>query len=158
MGCWAWVRLAHYIREPLMKAQHAVLAGLIALTACGGDAPAEQESPPPTAAPAELPLSAGRPQVEGITRTVLSDDEARTVNRVHFAPGAGEVPHTHAFELLVVPLMSGSVEWIVGDRRVERLAEGDVQFVPPGVTHQLRNPGTEAFEVAAIAVKPVEGR
>jgi quercetin dioxygenase-like cupin family protein len=141
-----------------MKAQHAVMAGLVALTACGGEAPAAQESPAATAAPAELPLSAGRPEVEGITRTVLSDDEARTVNRVHFAPGAGEVPHTHAFELMVVPLMSGSVEWTVGDRRVETLAEGDVQFVPPGVTHQLRNPGTEAFEVVAIAIKPVEGR
>lgn len=137
-----------------------VMVGLIALTACGGHAPVPRApgSPSPSAVPVELPLGAGRPEVEGITRTVLSDDAVRTVTRVRFAPGAGEVPHTHPFELLVVPLTTGSVDWVLGDSRVGTLAGGDVQFVPAGVTHQLRNPGTEPYEVVAIAVKPVERR
>ena len=135
------------------------MVGLIALAACGGEEP-ELHSPgsPSASAPVELPLGAGRPDVEGITRTVLSDDEVRTVTRVHFAPGAGEVPHTHPFELLVVPLTTGSIDWVLGDRRVETLTKGDVQFVPAGVTHQLRNPGTEPYEVVAIAIRSLEAR
>ena len=65
----------------------AVMVGLIALTACGGHAPVPRApgSPSPFAAPVELPLGAGRPEVEGITRTVLSDNAVRTVTRVRFA-------------------------------------------------------------------------
>jgi mannose-6-phosphate isomerase-like protein (cupin superfamily) len=148
-------------REPGRRGMALVyLVGLIALNACGGRAPALRASgsPSPSAAPVELPLGAGRPEVEGITRTVLTDDASRTVTRVRFAPGAGEVPHTHTFELLVVPLTTGSVDWVLGDRRFSTLAAGDVQLVPAGVTHQLRNPGSEPYEVVAIAVKHIERR
>ena len=105
-----------------------------------------------TGSPA-LPLGAGRPEVAGITRTTLKDDAKVTVTRVHFAPGAAEAVHTHPYDIVLVPVIAGPVEWTVAGRRVTQLGVGDVQFVARGVPHQLRNTGRGAFELIAIATK-----
>lgn len=115
--------------------------------AAAGDAPVRED------AGRELPLGEGRPSVDGITRATLRDDETLTVTRVHFAPGAAEPLHTHAFELVVVPLVAGTVEWIVDGETTASLGPGEVQFVARDVPHQLINAGDEPFEVIAIAVK-----
>jgi quercetin dioxygenase-like cupin family protein len=140
------------------------LAAWVSLSiACGtGDAPAgdasssdaqEGDVPMPADARRGLPLGEGRPDVSGITRTTLRDDERATVTRVHFMPGAAEPLHTHDFDLLVVPLTAGPVEWLFGDERVEFLEAGEVQFVAAGTVHQLVNAGDAPIEVIAVAIK-----
>ncbi len=100
-----------------------------------------------------FPLGAGRPEVPGITRTTLKDDAKVTVTRVHFAPGAGEPVHTHPYDIVLVPVIAGPVDWTVADKRVTALSVGDVQFVARDVPHQLRNTGRAPFEMIAIATK-----
>ena len=100
-----------------------------------------------------LPLGTGRPDVAGITRTTLKDDAKVTVTRVHFAPGASEPVHTHPYDIVLVPVIAGPVDWIVAGRRVTPLGVGDVQFVPRDVAHQLRNTGPGPVEIIAIAAK-----
>jgi quercetin dioxygenase-like cupin family protein len=103
--------------------------------------------------PAPLPLGAGRPDVEGIKRTQLRDDATVTVTRVHFAPGAAEPPHTHATDVILVPVIAGSVDFTNGAAKVTALKPGEVQFVTKNVTHALKNTGKQPFELIAIAVK-----
>ena len=100
-----------------------------------------------------LPLGTGRPEIPGITRTTLKDDAKVTVTRVHFAPGASEPVHTHPYDIVLVPVVSGPVDWTVAGRRVTQLGVGDVQFVARDVPHQLRNAGQGPFELIAIATK-----
>ena len=105
-----------------------------------------------TSAPS-LPLGAGRPDVPGITRTTLKDDAKSTVTRVHFKPGAAEPPHTHPYDVIIVPVLAGTIEFTIGDKKVTAVKPGDVQFVPRDVTHQLKNSGKQDFELIAIALK-----
>ena len=107
----------------------------------------------PQAAQAPLPLGAGRPEVPGITRTTIRDDAKSTVTRVHFAAGAFEPPHTHATDVILVPVTAGTLELVIGARTVADVKPGDVQFVPRDVTHHLKNTGRQPFELIAIAVK-----
>ena len=100
-----------------------------------------------------LPLGAGRPDINGITRTPIRDDAKATVTRVRFEPNAEEPPHTHPNDVIIVPVMSGPVELRIGAARITTLAPGDVQFVPRDVTHHLKNTGTKPFELIAISLK-----
>src|SRR5439155_7227478 len=94
--------------------------------------------------PPSQPLGAGRPDVPGITRTTLNDDAKSTVTRVHFAPGAAEPPHTHPYDVILVPDMDGSVDFGVDGRKtVTSVKSGDVQFVPKNTTHHLTNTGKQ---------------
>jgi len=135
----------------LSKARFAIsVFALTAAVACSAASP-----PPPLGGsdgPPALDL-ATRPAVDGISRTTLRDDAQMTVTRVHFGPGAAEPVHTHPFDIMVVPLQSGSVDWMLGEESIRGLSLGDVQFVPKGVSHQLANIGEVPFEVIAIALK-----
>lgn len=105
-----------------------------------------------TAAPSLL-LGKDRPLTPGITRTTLKDDAKSTVTRVTFAPGSLEPPHTHPYDVILVPVIAGSVDGAIGDRTFTALKSGDVQFVPKGVTHHVGNTGKQTFELIAIALK-----
>ena len=106
----------------------------------------------PPAAPS-LPLGQGRPDTEGITRTTLKDDAKSTVTRVRFAPGATEPPHTHPYDVILVPVTSGPVDVGNGSTNLTTWKAGEVQFVPKDVTHHVGNRGTVPFELIAIALK-----
>ena len=106
-----------------------------------------------TSAPS-LPLGSGRPDRPGITRTTLQDDAKSTVTRVHFAPGAMEPPHTHRYDVILVPDVDGMIDLgVEGRKTVTSVKSGDVQFVPKNTVHRLTNRGKAAFELIAIAVK-----
>ena len=100
-----------------------------------------------------LPLGQGRPAVSGIARTTLKDDEKSTVTRVHFKPGAAEPPHTHPYDVIIVPVMAATLDFTIGDKNVTAVKSGDVQFIPRDVVHQLTNAGKQDFELIAIALK-----
>lgn len=105
-----------------------------------------------TRAPSLL-LGKDRPLTPGITRTTLKDDAKSTVTRVTFAPGAMEPPHTHPYDVILVPVISGSVDGAVGDRTFTALKPGDVQFVPRDTIHHVGNTGAQTFGLIAIALK-----
>ena len=109
----------------------------------------------PSLAGAQAPVDLvnGRPATPGITRTTIRDDAKVAVTRVRFAPGAIEVPHTHPYDVMLVPLMSGTVNLQIGDKTITSVKSGEVQFVPHDVTHFLGNTGKNAFELIAIGVK-----
>ena len=95
----------------------------------------------------------GRAETPGITRTTLKDDAKSTVTRVHFNPGALEPPHTHPYDVILVPVTSGPVDLGVGDKSIKDWKAGDVQFVPRDTVHHMGNAGREPFELIAIAIK-----
>jgi quercetin dioxygenase-like cupin family protein len=100
-----------------------------------------------------LPLGAGRPATAGITRTTLKDDAKVAVTRVRLEPNAAEPPHTHPTDVVLVPVTTGAIELVIGDRTVTSVQPGDVQFVNREVVHSLKNNGKQPFELIAIAVK-----
>jgi len=100
-----------------------------------------------------LPLGQGRPETPGITRTTLKDDAKSTVTRVHFKPAAAEPPHTHPYDVILVPVISGTVEITIAGKKLTAVKSGDVQFVPRDVVHAVTNTGKEDFELIAIALK-----
>ena len=55
--------------------------------------------------------------------------------------------------MILVPVLPGTLDLAIGDRRVTTVKSGDVQFVPKDVTHHLMNAGQEDFELIAIALK-----
>ena len=100
-----------------------------------------------------LPLGAGRPEIQGITRTTLKDDAKITVTRVVFEPNAGEPPHTHPTDIMIVPVVTSPVEFVVAGKTVTSLKAGEVQFVAKDVVHSVKNTGKQAFELIAITIK-----
>jgi quercetin dioxygenase-like cupin family protein len=100
-----------------------------------------------------VPLGAGRPETEGITRTTLKDDPKATVTRVRLNPNAAEPPHTHPADVVLVPVTAGTIELVIGDRKITSVQPGEVQFVARDVVHSLKNTGKLPFELIAIAVK-----
>jgi quercetin dioxygenase-like cupin family protein len=102
---------------------------------------------------APLPLGQGRPETPGITRTTLQDDAKMTVTRVHFRPGAAEPEHTHATDVILVPVTPGTIELGIAGRKITSAKPGDAHFVPRNTTHSLSNSGKQDFELIAIALK-----
>ena len=122
-------------------------ASALALVFVLQTAPSSQTKAP------SLPLGQGRPDTAGITRTVLKDDAKSTVTRVQFRPGAAEPPHTHPYDVILVPVVAATVEVTIGEKKVAAVKSGDVQFIPRDVTHQVTNTGKQDFELIAIALK-----
>jgi len=106
------------------------------------------QAPPPS-----LPLGQGRPETPGVTRTTLKDDAKSTVIRVHFKPGAAEPPHTHPYDIIIVPVVSANVTVTIGDRKVTSIKSGDVQFVSRDVVHSVANTSGADFELVSVALK-----
>lgn len=100
-----------------------------------------------------VPLGAGRPETPGVTRTPMHDDAKSSAVRVHFEPGAKEPPHTHPYDVLLVPLVTRPVEFIIGDKTIQTLTTGVVQVIPRDVTHSLANVGREPLEFVTVALK-----
>jgi len=104
-------------------------------------------------AQSSVDLAGNRPATPGVTRTTLKDDAKYSVTRVVFAPGAGEVPHTHPYDIMIVPVKSGPAVIMIGDRKTTSVKAGEVQFVPRDVVHSVTNTGTVEFEVITVGIK-----
>ncbi|MEQ1580716.1 MAG: cupin domain-containing protein [Steroidobacteraceae bacterium] len=104
-------------------------------------------------AQSSVDLAGNRPATPGVTRTTLKDDAKYSVVRVAFAPGAGEVPHTHPYDIMIIPVKSGPAVIMVGDSKTTTVKAGEVQFVPHDVVHSVTNTGTVEFEVITVAIK-----
>jgi quercetin dioxygenase-like cupin family protein len=103
--------------------------------------------------PQSVPLGAGRPDTPGITRTSLKDDAKVGVTRVHFAIDAKEVPHTHPYDIIIIPLEAARVLLAIGDTKITELKQGGAQFVSKGVVHSLANTSGRTLDIVTVAVK-----
>ena len=100
-----------------------------------------------------LPLGQGRPETPGITRTTLKDDAKSTTIRVHFKAGAVEPPHTHPYDIIIVPVVAGNVTITNGSQKLTSVKAGDVQFVARDVVHSVANTSGQEFELISVAIK-----
>lgn len=100
-----------------------------------------------------VPLGTDRPATPGITRTTLRDDAKSAITRVRFAPDALETPHTHPYDIIIVPVTTATVDFRMGDQRVTRFEPGQIQFVPRETVHSLANKGDGPFELIVVGVK-----
>ena len=95
----------------------------------------------------------------GLTRTDLSrhdlsiPEREAIQTRVDFAPGAVAPWHRHpGEELIYVP--EGTLEFQLEGQAPATLKAGDVFFVPAGMAHTARNPGTvRGVELATYIVE-----
>jgi quercetin dioxygenase-like cupin family protein len=104
---------------------------------------------PPAAPPARPP---GTARVD-LQRHDLSIGGWETLQvRVDFAPGASFPMHRHPGEEIIY-VTDGVLEYVVGGKTV-RAKAGEVLFVPYGIAHSARNPGTTpAAELATYVLR-----
>ena len=95
----------------------------------------------------------------GVTRTDLqrhnlSVPGRETVQaRIDIAPGATVPWHRHPGEE-VIYVVEGTLEYQLAGQKPVTLSAGDVLFVPAGVAHTARNPGTgNGAEIATYIVE-----
>ena len=90
----------------------------------------------------------------GITRTTLLDNADARVVRVEFQPAAREPVHEHPSDLVTVQLTAGRLEMTVGsDTQTERLAPGEVKFLPRNVAHSYASVDQAAFTLMSVTIK-----
>ena len=103
-------------------------------------------SPGGNQAPAETPA--------GITRVPVLDNKDARVARVTFGPGSREPVHSHPFDLVLVQLVPGRMEVLVGgEKTVKDHAAGEVLFLPRGVPHAVSSADAQPFEVLSVGIK-----
>jgi quercetin dioxygenase-like cupin family protein len=94
------------------------------------------------------------PAVAGIDRTPVFDNAEARAAMVSFQPGAREVMHSHAYDLVLVQLSPGRVETALGSEKTTAdLGAGTVQFLPHDVSHAVANVGAASFELMSVALK-----
>ena len=104
-------------------------------------------------AQSSVDLTGNRPATPGITRTTLKDDVKYSVARVVFAPGAGEVPHTHPYDIIITAVKSGPAMKLKIALLAGPVKSCNVHFVPREVVHSVTNTGTVEFEVITVGIK-----
>lgn len=99
-----------------------------------------------------------QPRPAGTTRTDLQRYELSISGhevlqaRVDFVPGASFPRHKHPGEE-VIYVTKGTIEYEIGGKWVT-VKSGEVLFIPHGVVHAARNPGTEpAAELATYILE-----
>jgi len=104
-------------------------------------------------------LSAQAPRPPGSTRTDLQRHDLGIPGwevlqaRVDFAPGASFPAHRHPGEEIIY-VLAGTLEYELEGQPPVTLTAGDVLFVPAGVFHSAKNPGTtQGSELAAYVIE-----
>lgn len=87
------------------------------------------------------------------TEFLLTAEESRgrfSIVDETFFPGMNSAPgHTHHYHSEVFYIISGSMEWTVGEE-VDTLEAGDLVYVPPGAVHHTRVLGDEPVRALMI--------
>ena len=87
------------------------------------------------------------------TEFLLTAEESRgrfSIVDETFFPGMNSAPgHTHHFHSEVFYVISGSMEWTVGDE-TDTVGAGDLVYIPPGFVHYTRVLGDEPVRALMI--------
>ena len=68
-----------------------------------------------------------------------------TVGISTIPPGSGLPPHSHKDSEEVIYVLSGSGEYVLGDKKV-RIEPGIALLIPPGIEHKMTNDGNESLK------------
>ncbi len=94
------------------------------------------------------------PRPAGITATDVLDSADAAIRRVELAPGAREVPHTHPYDFVVVPVVSGRMEVLLaGKTETKDYAPGDAFFIARDTPHAVANVGKAPFALLGVTIK-----
>lgn len=63
-------------------------------------------------------------------------------------PGGNTPQHTHAWEEEIF-IISGDGT-IISDEQIQTLRQGDVIYIAPNESHQIKNPGSENLELICV--------
>lgn len=107
-----------------------------------------------------LAAAAGSPVVpDGVTRTDLQRHDLSVAGReavqvrIDIAPGVTAPWHRHPGEE-VIYVVEGTLEYQLEHQKPVTVKAGEVLFVPAGVAHKARNPGTvNGAELATYIVE-----
>ena len=97
------------------------------------------------------------PRFEGASlRPLITPDHnpGLTVSQVRLLPGSELPPHSHPASAETFFVLTGAVLCRVGDEE-RLLRRGEIGYAPPGVVHQVRNPGPEPAEALSIFNPPL---
>jgi quercetin dioxygenase-like cupin family protein len=97
------------------------------------------------------------PRFQGASlRPLITPDQnpGLTVSQVRLLPGSELPPHSHPASAETFFVLAGAVWCRVGqDERL--LRQGEIGHAPPGVVHQVRNPGPDPAEALSIFNPPL---
>lgn len=106
--------------------------------------------------PQEIPWQP-HPRCAGANlRPLITPDQnpGLTVSQVQLLPGSELPPHSHLASAETFFILAGVVWCRVGDE--ERLLQsGEIGYAPPGVVHQVRNPGPHPATALSIFNPPL---
>ncbi|MBM3820321.1 MAG: cupin domain-containing protein [Acidimicrobiia bacterium] len=104
---------------------------------------------------AAVMAAAQQPQMPaGMSVTPLFENASVAVARLTLLPGTREMPHTHGYSMLIVPVTSGDIEMLTGTATTKTTRQiGDVDVVERGVVHAGANVGTTTLDAIIVAVK-----
>jgi len=90
--------------------------------------------------------------------TIQVENDRAVVTEWRFQPGAETGWHRHAYDYVVVPLVTGRVEVDDGkERRTAEMTAGRSYFRPVGVEHNVINANDYEFAFIEIEIKPEHG-
>jgi quercetin dioxygenase-like cupin family protein len=90
----------------------------------------------------------------GMSVTPLFENASVAVVRLTLAPGTREMPHTHPYAMLIIPITRGDIEMLKGGATTKTTREvGSVDVVEPQVVHAGANVGSTPIEAIIVAVK-----
>ena len=96
----------------------------------------------------------GPPPAAGIAVRPLFDNPAVGVARLLLLPGAREVTHTHPYDFVVVPVVSGRMEvQLAGKTEAKDYAPGDAFFIARNTPHTVANVGKTPFALLGVTIK-----
>ena len=87
--------------------------------------------------------------------TVFVDNDATRVTEWRFAPGAATGWHRHELDYVVVPMLDGKLELVVGDgsSSIAELRAGVPYFREAGVEHDVVNANDYEYVFVEIEMK-----
>jgi quercetin dioxygenase-like cupin family protein len=90
----------------------------------------------------------------GVTRTPLLDNADVTVTKLEFEADVREPVHTHAHDLVVIPITAARLDVQVGDKKnVRGYGVGEAIWIPRLTPHAVANVGTASMRLLGVVVK-----
>jgi quercetin dioxygenase-like cupin family protein len=103
--------------------------------------------------PAAAQIKSGKSTTEpGITRRLLVDQPTVHTFRTSYAPGAMESHGPHPYDVVLVPLNSGTIHLNVAGQPDPLWRPGEAIFIKRGTDHQLVNVGKTAIEFVSVRI------
>ena len=93
----------------------------------------------------------GAPAIAG--QNLLANNRVSAI-KLTFPPGAREAIHAHPFDIVVIQLTPGEVDFVLGDQKsTGHIEAGRVTYIPAQAQHLAGNAGTTPFDLVVVALR-----